>query len=150
VSSEDGMLCQNPRRTLGVQATAYSLRFAALHSGFQPRLTPSVRLQKISLDHLAVFSIWHETSYGISDHVEEACCCPHLESVWKQNPYKRSPYVTCRAKLRTDLLDNQSLAILLEIPKRLICRTLVSGQPLSNTPVEQACAVLGVSAPQAQ
>jgi hypothetical protein len=29
----------------GVQATAYSLRFAALRSGFQARLTPSVRLQ---------------------------------------------------------------------------------------------------------
>ena len=28
----------------GVQATAYSLRFAALCFGFQPRLTPSVRL----------------------------------------------------------------------------------------------------------
>jgi hypothetical protein len=28
-----------------VQATAYSLRFAALHSGFQPRLTRSVRLR---------------------------------------------------------------------------------------------------------
>jgi hypothetical protein len=56
------------------------------------------------------------------------------ESVWKQNPYKRSPYVTCRARLRTDLLDNRSLAMLLEIPKRLICWTLVSGQPLSISP----------------
>ena len=27
----------------GVQPTAYSLRFAALHSGFQQRLTPGVR-----------------------------------------------------------------------------------------------------------
>jgi hypothetical protein len=54
------------------------------------------------------------------------------ESVWKQNPYKRSPYVTCRARLRTDLLDNRPLAMLLEIPKILIYWTLVSGQPLNG------------------
>jgi hypothetical protein len=35
------------------------------------------------------------------------------------------------AKLRTDLLDNRSLAILLETYKLLICYTLVFGQPLS-------------------
>jgi hypothetical protein len=34
------------------------------------------------------------------------------------------------AKLRTDLLDNRSLAILLETYKLLICYTLVFGQPL--------------------
>jgi hypothetical protein len=36
------------------------------------------------------------------------------------------------AKLRTDLLDNRSLAILLETYKLLICYTLVFGQPLSG------------------
>jgi hypothetical protein len=35
------------------------------------------------------------------------------------------------AKLRTDLLDNRSLAILLETYKLLICYTLVFGQPLT-------------------
>jgi non-ribosomal peptide synthetase component F len=38
------------------------------------------------------------------------------------------------AKLRTDLLDNRSLAILLETYKLLICYTLVFGQPLSGNP----------------
>jgi FRG domain len=37
------------------------------------------------------------------------------------------------AKLRTDLLDNRSLAILLETYKLLICYTLVFGQPLKTT-----------------
>ena len=45
-----------------------------------PRLMPGVRLQKISWDHLVVFSIWHETYYGISGYAEEACCCPNLEA----------------------------------------------------------------------
>jgi hypothetical protein len=36
------------------------------------------------------------------------------------------------AKLRTDLLDNRSLAILLETYKLLVCYTLVFGQPLSE------------------
>ena len=38
------------------------------------QLTPSVRLQKISWDHLAVFAIWHETYPGISGHADEARC----------------------------------------------------------------------------
>src|SRR6266436_842246 len=54
-----------------------------------------------------------------------------LEAVWKQSLYKIRSYVICRARLRTDLLDNRSLAMLLEISKRLIYWTLVSGQPLS-------------------
>jgi len=44
----------------------------------------------------------------------------HLEAVWKQSLYKRIPYVICGARLRTDLLDNRSLAMLLEISKGLI------------------------------
>ena len=43
-----------------------------------------------------------------------------LEAVWKQSLYKRRPYVICGARLRTDLLDNRSLTMLLEISKRLI------------------------------
>ena len=43
-----------------------------------------------------------------------------LEAVWKQSLYKIRSYVICRARLRTDLLDNRSLAMLLEISKRLI------------------------------
>ena len=46
---------------------------------------------------------------------------PHSESVWEQNLYKTMPWVICVAKLRTDLLDNRSLAILLETYKLLIC-----------------------------
>ena len=45
----------------------------------------------------------------------------HLESLWKQNLYKTMLWVICLAKLRTDLLDNRSLAILLETYKLLIC-----------------------------
>src|SRR6266700_1537630 len=56
---------------------------------------------------------------------------PLSEAVWKQSLYKRRPYVICGARLRTDLLDNRSLAMLLEISKRLIYQTLVSGQPLT-------------------
>src|SRR2546426_6959437 len=52
------------------------------------------------------------------------------EAVWKQSLYKRRPYVICGARLRTDILDNRSLAMLLEISKGLIYQTLVSGQPL--------------------
>jgi len=44
----------------------------------------------------------------------------HLEAVWKQSLYKRGSYVMCWARLRTDLLDNRSLSMLLEISKRLI------------------------------
>ena len=55
-----------------------------------------------------------------------------LEAVWKQSLYKRRLYVICGARLRTDLLDNRSLAMLLEISKGLIYQTLVSGQPLSR------------------
>jgi RNA polymerase sigma factor (sigma-70 family) len=54
-----------------------------------------------------------------------------LESLWKQNLYKTMPWFIYLAKLRTDLLDNRSLAILLETYKLLICYTLVFGQPLS-------------------
>src|SRR5712692_4741131 len=54
-----------------------------------------------------------------------------LEAIWKQSLYKRRPYVICWARLRTDLLDNRSLVMLLEISKRLIYWILVSGQPLS-------------------
>ncbi len=43
-----------------------------------------------------------------------------LEAVWKQSLYKIRSYVIYRARLRTDLLDNRSLAMLLEISKRLI------------------------------
>src|SRR5437667_6988920 len=53
------------------------------------------------------------------------------EAVWKQSLYKRRPYVICGARLRTDILDNRSLAMLLEISKGLIYQTLVSGQPLT-------------------
>src|SRR6266702_8457459 len=56
----------------------------------------------------------------------------HSEAVWKQSLYKRRPYVICGARLRTDILDNRSLAMLLEISKGLIYQTLVSGQPLSR------------------
>jgi hypothetical protein len=45
------------------------------------------------------------------------------------------------AKLRTDLLDNRSLAILLETYKLLICYTLVFGQPLSHLLDEQGHAL---------
>src|SRR5256885_9791588 len=55
-----------------------------------------------------------------------------LEAVWKQSLYKRRLYVICGARLGTDLLDNRSLAMLLEISKGLIYQTLVSGQPLST------------------
>src|SRR5437870_6218640 len=60
-------------------------------------------------------------------------CAPPTfsEAVWKQSLYKRRPYVICGARLRTDILDNRSLAMLLEISKGLIYQTLVSGQPLS-------------------
>src|SRR5438128_2526672 len=61
-----------------------------------------------------------------------------LEAVWKQSLYKRRPYVMCWARLRTDLLDNRSLAMLLEISKGLIYQTLVSGQPLT-APVGTTC-----------
>ena len=44
-----------------------------------------------------------------------------LESLWKQNLYKTMPWVIFVAKIRTDLLDNRSLAILLETYKLLIC-----------------------------
>src|SRR5438128_5956677 len=54
------------------------------------------------------------------------------EAVWKQSLYKRRLYVICGARLRTDLLDNRSLAMLLEISKGLIYQTLVSGQPLTR------------------
>jgi hypothetical protein len=43
-----------------------------------------------------------------------------LEAVWKQSLYMRRGYVIYRARLRTDLLDNRSLDMLLEISKRLI------------------------------
>jgi hypothetical protein len=43
------------------------------------------------------------------------------ESLWKQNLYKTMFWVICLAKPRTDLLDNRSLAILLETYKLLIC-----------------------------
>jgi hypothetical protein len=56
-----------------------------------------------------------------------------LESLWKQNLYKTMLWFIYLAKLRTDLLDNRSLAILLETYKLLICYTLVFGQPLSST-----------------
>jgi hypothetical protein len=56
----------------------------------------------------------------------------HLESLWKQNLYKTMLWFIYLAKLRTDLLDNRSLAILLETYKLLICYTLVFGQPLSR------------------
>src|SRR6266581_2122525 len=36
-----------------------------------------------------------------------------LEAVLKQSLYKTRSYVICRARLRTDLLDNRSLAMLL-------------------------------------
>jgi hypothetical protein len=54
------------------------------------------------------------------------------ESLWKQNLYKTMLWFIYLAKLRTDLLDNRSLAILLETYKLLICYTLVFGQPLSR------------------
>src|SRR3989442_15722401 len=57
----------------------------------------------------------------------------HLEAVWKQSLYKRRLYVICGARLRTDILDNRSLAMLLEISKGLIYQTLVSGQPLRGS-----------------
>src|SRR5437870_9370367 len=62
-------------------------------------------------------------------------CAPPTfsEAVWKQSLYKRRPYVICGARLRTDILDNRSLAMLLEISKGLIYQTLVSGQPLKDT-----------------
>jgi IS1 family transposase len=44
-----------------------------------------------------------------------------LEAVWKQSLYTRRGDVIYRARLRTDLLDNRSLDMLLEISKRLIC-----------------------------
>src|SRR5947209_4481678 len=66
------------------------------------------------------------------------------EAVWKQSLYKRRPYVICGARLRTDILDNRSLAMLLEISKGLIYQTLVSGQPLTHRPREvHAVLVLG-------
>jgi len=58
------------------------------------------------------------------------------EAVWKQSLYKRRSYVTCGARLRMDLLDNRPFTMLLEISKRLICWTLVSGQPLSTVSVQ--------------
>jgi len=42
------------------------------------------------------------------------------EAVWKHSLYKKRPYVISRTRLRTDLLDNRSLTMLLEISKRLI------------------------------
>ena len=42
------------------------------------------------------------------------------EAVWKPSLYTRRGYVIYRARLRTDLLDNRSLDMLLEISKRLI------------------------------
>jgi hypothetical protein len=44
----------------------------------------------------------------------------YLEAAWKQSLYTRRGYVIYRARLRTDLLDNRSLDMLLEISKRLI------------------------------
>src|SRR2546427_3557046 len=61
----------------------------------------------------------------------------YLEAVWKQSLYKRRPYVICGARLRTDILDNRSLAMLLEISKGLIYQTLVSGQPLRDQNTQQ-------------
>jgi hypothetical protein len=46
------------------------------------------------------------------------------------------------AKLRTDLLDNRSLAILLETYKLLICYTLVFGQPLSRGHLQSFISIL--------
>ena len=43
-----------------------------------------------------------------------------LEAVWKQSLYTRRGDVIYRARLRTDLLDNRSLDMLLEISKKLI------------------------------
>ncbi len=43
-----------------------------------------------------------------------------LEAVWKQSLYTRRGYLIYRARLRTDLLDNRSLDMLLEISKGLI------------------------------
>jgi len=42
------------------------------------------------------------------------------EAVWKQSLYTKRGYVIYRARLRTDLLDNRSLGMLLEISKGLI------------------------------
>jgi hypothetical protein len=67
-------------------------------------------------------------------------CSARLESLWKQNLYKTMLWFIYLAKLRTDLLDNRSLAILLETYKLLICYTLVFGQPLSLTVI--TCAVV--------
>src|SRR5439155_6827081 len=68
-----------------------------------------------------------------------------LEAVWKQSLYKRRLYVICGARLRTDILDNRSLAMLLEISKGLIYQTLVSGQPLSVFPtLRQVCPEAGL------
>src|SRR5712692_1676290 len=44
----------------------------------------------------------------------------YSEAVWKQSLYKVRSYAIGRARPRTDLLDNRSLAMLLEISKRLI------------------------------
>ena len=54
-----------------------------------------------------------------------------LEAVRKQTLYKRRRYTLYRARLRTALLDDRPLDMLLEISKALIRRTLVLGQPLS-------------------
>src|SRR5215471_21773530 len=43
---------------------------------------------------------------------------------------RRVTSVICVARLGTDLLDKRPFALLLEPSKRLICQTLVSGQPL--------------------
>ncbi len=43
-----------------------------------------------------------------------------LEAVWKQSLNTRRGYLIYRARLRTDLLDNRSLDMLLEISKGLI------------------------------
>ena len=57
--------------------------------------------------------------FSLSDEIF-AIHAPILEAVWKQSLYKRRLYVICGARLRTDILDNRSLAMLLEISKRLI------------------------------
>jgi hypothetical protein len=52
---------------------------------------------------------------------DRRCSMPVSESLWKQNLYKTMAWVIFVAKIRTDLLDNRSLAILLETYKLLIC-----------------------------
>jgi hypothetical protein len=65
---------------------------------------------------------------GAEAFVRLPLCCRRVtwtlpedsEAVWKQSLYTRRGYVIYRARLRTDLLDNRSLDMLLEISKRLI------------------------------